>query len=474
MSKDETIKALKELNEKQAGQISALLAHIGNLEGIIEKQAAQISVLTSRVDELEKELSVYKNRKNSGNSHLPPSVDLGKTKRNQSLREKSGKKPGGQHGHEGSSLAFRAAPDEVVIHVPQYCKHCGEDLTHVPPIALGRRQVIDIPKPVAICTEHRTFSKTCSCGHVTKGEFPLNVNANIQYGSHVEALTAYLNIRQYMPFGRIQEFYSKIMNLEISQGGIAGLLQRFTAKALPMYQEIKNRIAKSTCLGTDETGAKINGKTHWFWTWQNEALTFIVQSQSRGYKTIAEIFPDGLPEVVLVHDRWAPHFRCQASHHQICLAHLFRDLNYIIQIHTSQWAESFKLLLKRAISLNNEPGYNGLSHSTARSELEHSITHLLRHKLPDKDKLAIKLQKKLRKINHHILCFLHYNDVPADNNGSERAIRTIKVKQKVSGGFRSVDGADGFAILRSVIDTTIKSRNDVFHTLSLIANFGTE
>lgn len=279
MSKDETIKALTELNEKQAGQISALLFHVGNLEAIIEKQAGQISTLMLRVDDLEKELSVYKNRKNSGNSHIPPSVDLGKPKRNQSLREKSDKKAGGQQGHEGSTLAFSAFPDEIVAHVPQYCHHCGDDLTQVPAIALSKRQVIDIPKPVAIRTEHRTFSKTCSCGHITKGEFPVNVNAYIQYGSHIEALTAYLNVRQYMPFGRIQEFYSKIMGLEISQGGIAGLLQRFTTKALPMYQEIKNRIEKSTCLGTDETGAKINGKTHWFWTWQNEALTFIVQSQ---------------------------------------------------------------------------------------------------------------------------------------------------------------------------------------------------
>jgi transposase len=474
LSTDDTIKALTELNEKQAGQISALLSHVGNLEAIIEKQAGQISTLTSRVDDLEKELSVHKNRKNSGNSHIPPSTDLGKPKRNQSLREKSGKKAGGQQGHEGSTLTFWAMPDEIIIHVPQYCHHCGDDLTHVPAIALSKRQVIDIPKPAAICTEHQIFSKTCPCGHIVKGEFPVNVNANIQYGSHIEALTAYLNVRQYMPFGRIQEFYSKILNLEISQGGIVGLLQRFTGKALPVYQEIKNRIEKSTCLGTDETGAKINGKTHWFWTWQNEALTFIVQSQSRGYKTIQETFPGGLPDVVLVHDRWAPHFRCEANHHQICLAHLFRDLNYIAQVHAGDWAESFKLLLKRAIALNNEADYDGLSDSVARSELEHDIADLLRHKLPDKDKLAIRLQKKLRKISHNILCFLHYNDVPSDNNGSERAIRTIKVKQKVSGGFRSIAGADGFAILRSVIDTTIKSQNDVFYALSLIANFGTE
>ena len=431
---------------------------IENMELLAVKQQLHI-------EGLKQELSFYKNRKNSGNSHMPPSVDL--VKGNQSLREKSDKKAGGQQGHEGSTLKFSATPDQIITYSPDYCQLCGDDLEQIAALPLTRRQVIDIPIPAAICTEHRTFAKTCSCGHVNKGKFPVNVNAHVQYGSHIEALTAYLNVRQYMPFGRIQEFYSKIMGLEISHGGIVGLLQRFTGRALPVYQEIKNRIEKAACLETDETGAKINGKTHWFWTWQNEALTFVVQSPSRGYKTIQETFPDGLPDVVLVHDRWAAHFRCEAYHHQVCLAHLFRDLNYITQVHGSNWAQS--------IALNNQPDYDGLAASPARNELERSLMlFLLQHQLPDKDKLAIRLQKKLRKISHHILCFLHYNNVPPDNNGSERAIRTIKVKQKVSGGFRSLEGADGFAVIRSVIDTTIKSGNDVFHALNLIANFTPE
>jgi transposase len=447
---------------------------IKTLTELVEKQAVQISALLVRVENLEQELSFYKNRKNSGNSHIPPSASL--VKRNQSLREQSDKKAGGQQGHEGSTLKFSATPDQIVNHMPDYCKLCGNDLEQTGAFSLNRRQVIDIPIPTAVCTEHRIFAKTCSCGHINKGEFPLNVNANVQYGSHVEALTAYLNVRQYMPFGRMQELYSRIMGLNISQGGIVGLLQRFTGKALPMYRKIKNRVEKADCLGTDETGAKINGNTHWFWTWQNEALTFIIQSQSRGYKTIQATFPDGLPDVVLVHDRWAAHFRCEVYDHQICLAHLFRDLKYIDQVHQSEWAQALASILKQAIALNNEVGYDPAcaGGSMTRNELERSLMDLLQQKLPDKDKLAIKLQKKLRKISHHILRFLHYNNVPPDNNGSERAIRTLKVKQKVSGGFRSLNGADGFAVLRSVIDTTIKSGNDVFYALSLIANLAAE
>jgi transposase len=466
LHKSSIIKALTALVEKQAAQISALTLRIATMEALAVKQQLHI-------EGLEQELAVYKNRKNSGNSHIPPSVDLSTPKRNQSLREKSGKKAGGQQGHEGSTLTFSATPDQIITHMPDRCGLCGIDLSPIEADCLGSRQVIDIPKPAAICTEHRVFAKTCTCGHINKGEFPVNVKANVQYGSRIEALTAYLNVRQYMPYNRIQEFYSQLMGLGISQGGIGCLLQRFTGKALPMYQEIKNRVEKAVCLGTDETGAKVNGKKHWFWTWQNEELTFIIQSPSRGYKTIAETFPNGLPNAVLVHDRWAAHFGCDANNHQICLAHLFRDLNYIQQVHQSNWAESLKLLFKEAIALNKEVGYDGSSACPARDKLELSLADLLNLQLPEKDNLAITLQKKLRKISHHILYFLHNNHVPPDNNGSEQAIRTLKVKQKVSGGFRSVEGAEGFAILRAVIDTTIKSGKDVFHTLSLIAKFGT-
>lgn len=449
--------------------IKSLTALVEKYEVIVEKQQAEISTLMVRVKTLEDEIVVLKNKKNSSNSHVPPSVDLTKPKRNQSLREKSGKKPGGQKGHEGSTLAFSAFPDEIITHIPDYCHHCGDDLVGVRAIELNNRQVIDIPMPAPICTEHQTFSKTCSCGHVNKGEFPVNVKAKVQYGENIEALTAYLSVRQYLPFARIQEFYAQAMGLKISQGSIASSLQRFAAKAMPMYLEIKERVQMASCIGTDETGAKINGKLNWFWTWQNAILTFIVNASSRGFITIEETFANGLPNALLVHDRWAAHFKCESAGHQICLAHLLRDLNYIHQVHQNEWALSLKSIISEAIELSNEAGYDGLLPNIHRDKLEESLNGLLLFQLPEKDKLAITLQKQLRKISGFILCFLHYNDVPGDNNGSERAIRNIKVKQKISGGFRSDQGADAFAVIRSVIDTTIKTGQNVLDALTLIA-----
>ena len=262
---------------------------IKTLTALVQKQQEQIASLLIRVENLEQELALYKKRKNSGNSHIPPSVDLGKPKRNQSLRESSGKKPGGQDGHQGSILEFLAMADQIIDHTPDYCNRCGLGLEDVLAMALERRQVIDIPMPKTLCTEHRTFAKTCSCGHTTQGKFPASLPCKVQYGAGIEAMTAYLNVRQYMPYNRIEEFYRQTAGLQISQGGIVNILKRFTKKALPVYLEIKNRVEKATCLGSDETGAKVNGKRHWFWTWQNEKLTFIAHSPSRGFKTIVSV-----------------------------------------------------------------------------------------------------------------------------------------------------------------------------------------
>ena len=167
----------------------------------------------------------------------------------------------------------------------------------------------------------------------------------MQYGPNVESLVGYLHARQYLPYGRTKEFLNDVMGLPISTGGINNILQRIAQKALPMYQEIKQNIAQATCVGTDETGVNINGKNHWAWTWQNDTLTYIVCAASRGFKTIAAAFENGLPNATLIHDRWPCHFQMNAKAHQICTAHLLRELNYISELYN-----------------NNAPGQQHLKH----------------------------------------------------------------------------------------------------------------
>jgi transposase len=449
---------------------------IQNLIDKIQSQEKIIDGLITRIKGLEAELAIYKNKKNSTNSHTPPSKDENRPMKSQSLREKSYRKAGGQHGHEGKTLECSNIIDIIVEHKPKYCNCCGQDLTEVPEALIETRQVIDIPIIKSVCTEHRTYRKTCSCGHNMDSSFPSHLRAKVQYGAGVEALAGYLHARQYLPYQRMKEFFTDVMGLAVSAGGINNILKRLTRKAVPYYEQIKERLYSSVFIGTDETGVKVNGQKDWMWTWQNDELTFIVHSDNRGFKTIEDTFTGGLPNATLQHDRFACHFNCKALHHQICMSHLLRDLQYIIELYPGcDWAIEMKALIEQALQLKKEltPAqyYNECEQ---RQSLMIKLDELLRLTLNENHSKARTLQKNLLKHKQYVLYFLYDPKVPADNNGAERAIRNIKVKQKISGQFKSEEGANNFATLRSIIDTTIKSGQNVLNALSSIAKLGTE
>ena len=437
----------------------------------IEQLKERIANLESIIANLNSDLVQKNHPKNSGNSSLPPSSDFAPPKRNQSLREKSGKAAGGQQGHEGFTHPMKEVPDNVVKHSPCICNECGKDLTDV--IAesfVDKRQVIEIPPVQLIYTEHRVYKKTCSCGHVTEGSFPQGVNSPIQYGSSVEATVVYMHSRQYMPYERMAEFFKHTMNLPVSPGTLNNIVHRFAQKASPAYNAIKASIEQSEYAGSDETGGKVNGKKPWFWTWQNDKCTFIIHSESRGFDTIELTFPDGLPNTILGSDRWAAQLKSTTQGHQICMAHLLRDLNFIEQLHQSQWATDLKVIIKDATELKKQLTESDYKLAIpARDILENRLQQILEQPIPIEHNQAITLRKSLTKIQQYILQFLYHAFVPADNNGSERAIRNVKVKQKVSGQFKSKEGADDFAIIRSIIDTAIKSGKEVYNELTLIA-----
>ena len=439
--------------------------------------AKTIEVLLAKVASLEAELAIYKNKKNSNNSHIPPSQDQNRPKKNHSLREKTGKKPGGQVGHEGTTLEFNVAIDKVIEHLPVYCNNCGSDLAEVSETLIESRKVIDIPviKPTYI--EHRIYRKVCSCGHCMDSEFPSYVSASLQYGPNVESLVSYFHGRQYLPYNRMKELFTDVMNLPISVGGINNVLTRITQKAWPYYEQIKDRICKSRFAGTDETSVKVNGQNDWIWTWQNDDLTFIVHSDNRAAKTIETQFPNGLPLTGLVHDRYACHFNCEATYHQMCMAHLLRDLKYITQLYGNkcEWAMNMKTLISEALELKKAMiPIQYYQPNEKRDQLVKRLEQLLNTTLHHEHAKAKTLLKNLAKHKNSILNFLWYPELPPDNNGSERAIRNIKVKQKISGQFKSDHGADCFVVLRSVIDTTIKAGQNVLNALRLVAMYGAE
>ena len=468
--KDQIIESKDEIIESKDQIIETQISQRKDFEKIIETQNSQIK-------DFEKLIAVLKTKKDSNNSHIPPSKDENRPKKNQSLREKTDKKVGGQPGHEGTTLECSSEVDEVIKHSPDFCNCCGNDLSTEEETLISSRQLVDIPPIMFKRIEHRVFKKQCSCGHIMESKFPAYVANPVQYGPNVEALIAYLHSRQYIPYARMQEFLRDVMGLPVSTGGIHNILQRLAKKARPFYDTIKERIGQATCIGTDETGVNVNGKKHWMWTWQNSKLTYIVCSDNRGFKTIEEAFENGLPNATLVHDRWASHFKMDARAHQICIVHLLRDLNYIKELYNQKcdWSNNFKSLLQEAIQLKKEfSPADYYCPNEKRQVLFDQLEQWLRYPIPDDFPNSKSLQKSLLAKQDCILYFLLQANVPPHNNGSEKAVRNVKVKQKISGQFKAIDNANVFAILRSVIDTTIKSGQNVLNSLFLIATFGTE
>lgn len=450
------------LIEQLFAEIKALKERVRVLENV-EKENVKLRKENSILRE---KLSKYENPKNSGNSSIPPSKDENRPLKTKSLRESSGKKVGAQQGHEGRTLKMTESPDVVVNHVTDSCGNCGCNLQDSPLEFVGKRQVVDIPVPKPIYTEHRVYKRRCACGFENSGAYPQNVNAPISYGPNSESLIGYLFARQYMPFNRMKEFLNSTFNLPISEGGIHELLNRLVSKSMVRYEEIKSAILASTVVGADETGAKINGKKCWIWAWQNDLLTFIVPSENRGFATVEKNFVQGFENAVLVHDCWRSHLKTNAKNHQLCTAHLLRELNYFIENHKDPWAIKFRKLLLDSLKVKEKMTLeNYHKKHRPKEQILRRFKTLLKQKVNEKISDLVTFQNRMTKYNDYLFNFLKYPDVPADNNGSERAIRNVKVKLKISGQFKSFGGAMNFAVLRSITDTAIKNGENILDML---------
>ncbi len=449
MTDKEQIRQLEAENLLLKGEIATLQGRISSLEGLMSK------VVTV---------------KTSSNSHQSPSTDL--IRKNQSLREKSDKPVGGQTGHKGHTLKMSETPDKIEVLRSDFCSVCGSSLANKDFTLATRRQVKDIPPIIPIITEYQSMATLCHCGHCQVADFPRGVDNHIQYGPNIQSLAIYQSYYQFLPFNRLQDFFAKVCQVSLSKGTLENFIRRAAQKAEPVYEQLRQVISFSLFVGSDETGYKLKGKKGWFWVWQNALVTFIVASCSRAKKVIEDNFPEGLPNSILCTDRLAAQLSTISKGTQLCLAHLLRDLNYLIQSEKNEWATQFKLLLQEAIKLKQtNPQYNQNDAKTL--EIEQKLQLLLSEEqlnklLTDieKYKQTITFFRAMSKLRHGLFTFLYHKEVPFDNNSSERAIRMIKVKTKISGQFKSLQ--QEFAILRSVIDTTIKNGNSVWDAIQAI------
>ena len=465
--------------------LSTLQSEMDSLKSTVSEQRIEISGLYRRLDLKDKEilelkrdnktlrekLSKYeKPEKDSHNSSIPPSqesISSRLLRRTSSLREKSSRPSGGQPGHEGSTLQSVLVADEVEYHVPHFCQCCGTDLQEIPYKALGVRQVIDLPEIKPAVREHRVYGKQCSCGRFNKGTFPKEARSRICYGTNIRALIAYLHTVQCLPYERICETLRECFHVELSQGTVYNILTTIQQSSSGVYEQIRSKIEDSQVVGADETGMDVSGKLEWGWVFQTDKLTYFYHDTSRAKTAIDKHFPKGLSGATLVTDRFAPYFNCFVKEHQICLAHLLRELNYLSELDKKQdWSVRLRELLREAIHKRKIMKWENIP----RTELFKKLDDLLNCSLNKLHQDFQRLQRSLLKHRDNIFRFLANPKIPYDNNASERAVRLVKVKQKVSGCFRSPKGADIFTQLLSVADTSKKSGMSRYKALAILAN----
>ena len=457
--------------------ISLLKSHISAQESQLALQSEQLKLqadkillLEKKVEQLLSALQKQGIKKDSHNSHLPPSKDVFVAKK--SLREPSTRKSGGQSGHKGHTLEMNANPDVIINLKSKICSKCGYRLQDATFVLNAKRQVVDIPViPPPVYTEYGQYSCQCpSCEHKQTAAFPAGINAPIQYGSRIEAQVSYLMASQYMPYNRTKSYFNQVFALDFSEGTIQNILKRAAAKASPHYQNIKTNISTSSCVGSDETSVSVIGMKDYIWVWLDESNTYILASDNRAFKTIDSTWKDGLPNAILVSDRYAAQLKMSTKGNQVCLAHLLRDAIALDEEEKHPFAQQFIKFLRLVFRLNKIfKKRNNAFYEQEAAFFENKLNKLLAISISTAAcPKTTTFQNSMLKCRNFILPCLYNLEVPPDNNGSERAIRNIKVKQKVSGQFKS--GQQDFCVIRSVIDTFIKRNMDILNSLILIMN----
>ena len=448
-------------------------------EAIIAAQQAVIVELRQRIAELERQLGL-----NSANSGKPPSSDGLKKKpaRVSSLRERSGKKPGGQPGHPGKTLSRTETPDVTVDHFPSACDGCSAALSEATANGHTSRQVFDLPEPQPlVVTEHRAHDCLCpACGMQTRAAFPAGVSAPVQYGARITAFVLYLLHYQLLPEKRLAALMADLFGVRLATATIASMSQAYAARVQDFVAAVRDAVAAAPVKHLDETGFRIGGKTQWLHIASTIWLTFYRISPKRGS------LPENLTGII-VHDHWKPYYTLPGVLHALCNAHHLRELKALIEIEKEDWARKMQRLLRRACHAVNLARERGVAVSPRLIALfDRRYDAILAAGLafheaqPPLIPAAVKARRRgrqPRRVGHNLLLrlstrkpdvlrFLSNPAVPFTNNLAEQDGRMMKLRQKISGGFRCEAGAADFATIRSVLSTARKQGWNLLQTLT--------
>jgi transposase len=458
-----TIDSLSDEIGRLKRQISRLKAALGEARG-------EVDWLRRRNTELEKLVT-----KDSHNSSRPPSTDPPWAKRTKSLRQPSGRRVGGQPGHAGHTLRLTQTPQRVVTHRPARCRHCACSLVGARAAGVERRQIVELMPARLRVTEHRAEVVRCaSCGRRTKAEFPEGVTATMQYGPSILARALYLRDYQLLPYARTAEAMRELFGCSLSAGTLATAVRRCAAGLIQTELKIKRGLRRSPIIHADETGLRVKGKLAYVHVASNAHLTHYAADVRRGKAAIDEI--DILPSYrgTCVHDGWLSYTHYSGCRHAICGAHLLRELTYFEELSevTKAWAAPLKGLLLEMKGVAERK--DGQVPAWQAEELTARYDRLVaegQEAQPPPDvpqsawRQARNLLRRLERRKAEVLRFLSDPAVPFDNNLAERDLRMVKLQQKVSGCFRTGEGARRFCRIRSYVSTMRKQGQEVLRAL---------
>lgn len=458
-------------------------------------QAEEIAFLRQELSQAQAEIVVLKQllqealdklNKNSSNSSKPPSTDI--VRKTVSLRESTDKSVGGQKGHTGKTLEKSIDVDQIIVHAVECCSCCGEDLKN---IALERKeshQVFDLPRIKLKVTEHQAEVKSCpNCAKVNKAIFPVYAREPTQYGANLKAFACYLSNYQLLPYNRTSKLIQDLTGHRISESTLVKFNNSFSTKLNPFITILKQELIQSPLLYFEETGYYYSKKRNWLHVSCNEQMTYFFPHAKRGKEAMDDMDILANYKGRAMHDFWSSYmddsFDCN---HNLCNVHHLRDFTFCEENEKSTWAKEMKSFLMAMKKIVEESIIKGLENVPKAKQEELLLRYdtllekgKIEHPLPDKIKGKRGRTKKsksrnlLERFENHkqsIVGFLEDFRIPFSNNLAEQSVRMMKVQQKISGCFRSDNGAEAFANARSYIDTMRKKEIDIIDAITLAIN----